>query len=97
MYEDLEKLRDEVKRCRKRIENDKARLKFAEEKLARAEHTHIVADVKALNLSPEQLSELLKRVFAGNNGTSAKPVTEEPDDYDTDKENETEDFEDEEN
>jgi hypothetical protein len=36
-------------------------------------------------------------VFAGNNGTSAKPVTEEPDDYDTDKENETEDFEDEEN
>ena len=97
MYENLEKLRDEVKRCRKRIENDKARLKFAEDKLDRAENSQIVADVKAVNLTPEQLAEFLKLVTSGTAGNAVKAVTEESVYDDTDEENETEDFEDEEN
>ncbi len=39
MYENLDKLRAEVKRCKKKIEDDKARLKMAEDKLLRAEHS----------------------------------------------------------
>ena len=68
MYENLDKLRAEVKRCKKKIEDDKARLKMAEDKLLRAEHSQIIADVKAVNLSPEQLAEFLKLVTAGQAG-----------------------------
>lgn len=98
MYENLDKLRAEVKRCKKKIEDDKVRLRAAEDKLQRAEHSQIIADVKAVNLTPEQLAEFLKLVTAGQGG-AADPADEE-DDTDglyTDKEDETEDFEDEEN
>ncbi len=97
MYENLDKLRAEVKRCKKKIEDDKARLRIAEDKLQRAEHSQIIADVKAVNLTPEQLAEFLKLVSAGK-GSAVKPADEEDntDDLYTDKE-ETEDFDDEEN
>jgi hypothetical protein len=98
MYENLDKLRAEVKRCKKKIEDDKARLKMAEDKLLRAEHSQIIADVKAVNLSPEQLAEFLKLVTAGQAG---KPeLMLDSDDYEEpeeDKDEETEDFTDEEN
>ena len=65
MYERLDKLREEVKRRKKMIEVAKTRLKEAEEKLREAENSQILSNVAALNLTPEQLSELLKRVTEG--------------------------------
>lgn len=98
MYENLDKLRAEVKRCKKKIEDDKARLKMAEDKLLRAEHSQIIADVKAVNLSPEQLAEFLKLVTAGQAGKNELML--DSDDYEEpeeEKDDETEDFTDEEN
>ena len=98
MYENLDKLRAEVKRCKKKIEDDKARLKMAEDKLLRAEHSQIIADVKAVNLSPEQLAEFLKLVTAGQAGKASLML--DSDDYEEpeeDKDDDTEDFTDEEN
>ena len=98
MYENLDKLRAEVKRCKKKIEDDKVRLKMAEDKLLRAEHSQIIADVKAVNLSPEQLAEFLKLVTAGQAGKHELML--DSDDYEEpeeEKDDETEDFTDEEN
>lgn len=78
MYERLDKLRAEVKRMEKKLEDDKARLKAAQQRLQEAENSQILADVGALNLSPEQLAEFLKLVAndqAGNVGTPAAVVT----------------------
>ena len=69
MYEKLDKLRAEVERWKNKIEDDKARLKQAEAKLQEAENLQILADVNAVNLSPEQLAEFLKLVAGGKVGT----------------------------
>ena len=95
MYERLDKLRAEVERCKRKVEDDRLRLKAAEQKLQEAENTQILADVGALNLSPEQLAEFLKLVSngqVGNVGTvNTVPVAvketdtkenDEDDDYD---------------
>ncbi len=95
MYERLDKLRAEVERCKRKVEDDRLRLKAAEQKLQEAENSQILADVSALNLSPEQLAEFLKLVSigqVGNAGTintvpAATKVTEtkendEDDDFD---------------
>ncbi len=71
MYERLDKLRAEVERCKKKVEDDKLRLKAAEQKLQEAENSQILADVGALNLSPEQLAEFLKLVSNGQVGNAA--------------------------
>ncbi len=100
MYEKLDKLRAEVERWKRRVESDKAKQKAAEDRLKEAESTQILADVNALNLSPEQLAEFLKLV------TSGRPAVETHDlafktkanDNDPDEDyNESEDTEDEEN
>ncbi len=96
MDENLDKLRAEVKRIKKKIEDDKGRLRLAEEKLARAEHSQIIADVKAVNFTPEQLAEFLKLVTAGNNPVISSKKEEDPDDLYTDDDNDTEDTENEE-
>ena len=75
MYEKLDKLRAEVERCKSKIEDDKARLKAAEAKLQEAENSQILADVGALNLSPEQLAEFLKLVTSGKAGIIPSPDT----------------------
>ena len=71
MYERLDKLRAEVERCKNRIEDDKAKLKQAETRLTEAEHSQILADVGALNLTPEQLSEFLKLATSGKLAASS--------------------------
>ena len=96
MYENLDKLRAEVKRIKKKIEDDKGRLRLAEEKLARAEHSQIIADVKAVNFTPEQLAEFLKLVTSGTNPVTGSKRNEDPDEPYTDDENDTEDTENEE-
>ena len=70
MYERLDKLRAEVERCKRKVEDDRLRLKAAEQKLQEAENTQILADVGALNLSPEQLAEFLKLVSNGQVGNA---------------------------
>ena len=65
MYEKLDKLRAEVKRWEQRIEDDKAKLRIAQEKLEKAESEQILADVGALKLKPEQLAEFLKLATSG--------------------------------
>ncbi len=98
MYEKLDRLRADVERCKKRIEDDRARLKAAEAKLQEAENTQILADVGALNLSPEQLAELLRLVNSGNVVRTASTICEEKkESIDEEEFDESEDAEDEEN
>ena len=65
MYEKLEKIRADLERARKKREEADAKVKQLEAKLKEAENTQIIADVGALNLSPEQVAELLKLVKGG--------------------------------
>ena len=106
MFEKLDKLRAEVERRKKKIEEDKLKLKQAEENLQNAENEQILADVGALNLKPEQLSEFLKLLAGGKvsiPGAAGDYEADEAksaytaDDDETENEDETEDFDDEEN
>ena len=65
MYERLDKLRNEVTRIKQKIEDDKVKLRLAEDKLKEAENQQILADIGALNLKPEQVAELLKTLTGG--------------------------------
>jgi hypothetical protein len=93
MYERLDKLRAEVERCKRKVEDDRLRLKAAEQKLQEAENSQILADVGALNLSPEQLADFLKLVANGQVGSAGtvsvtavnketEVETKDDDDYD---------------
>ena len=75
MYERLDKLRAEVERCKRKVEDDRLRLKAAEQKLQEAENSQILADVGALNLSPEQLADFLKLVANGQVGGAGNVST----------------------
>ena len=99
MYEKLDKLRAEVERWRRKLEDVKAKLKEAEEKLKEAENTQILADVNALNLSPEQLAEFLKLVASGKPVANMHELAVKNNDNDPNEEeyDESEDTEDEEN
>ena len=106
MYERLDKLRAEVERCKKKVEDDKVRLRAAEQKLQEAENSQILADVGALNLSPEQLAEFLKLATSGKLGsagtsnayeTTDEVTATEPSTADTEDDYDLEDIEDEEN
>ena len=95
MYEKLERLRAEVERCKKRIEDDKAKLKLMEKKLQEAENSQILANIGALNLSPEQVAELLKLVPNGMLSSASIGNTDESEN--TVETNDYEDYESEEN
>ena len=100
MYEKLDKLRAEVERWKRRVESDKAKQKAAEDRLKEAESTQILADVNALNLSPEQLAEFLKLVASGRPAVETHDLAfkTKGNDNDPDEDyNESEDTEDEEN
>lgn len=94
MYERLDRLRADVERWKKRIEEDRMKLKQAEVKLQEAENSQILADVGALKLTPEQLAEFLKLATAGGTVTADESVNEpdeeeqellETEDYDDDE------------
>ena len=74
MYEKLDRLRADVERLKTRIEDDKAKLKAAEQKLHEAENSQILADVGAMNLSPEQLAEFLQLVKCGQLNAVTQPA-----------------------
>lgn len=65
MYEKLDKLRDEVKRCEKRVADAQSKLKVAQEKLKEGEASQIISDVGALKMSPEELARVLELVKSG--------------------------------
>ena len=65
VYEKLDRLRAEVERLKAKLEDDKARLRAAEMKLKEAENSQILADVGALNLTPEQLAQFLQLAASG--------------------------------
>ena len=77
MYEKLDKLRDEVKRCEKRVADAQSKLKAAQEKLKEGEASQILSDVGALKMSPEELARVLELVKSGqlNHGTVANTET----------------------
>lgn len=101
MYEKLDKLRAEVERCKKKIEDDKLKLKQAEARLQEAENSQILSDVGALNLSPEQLAEFLKLATSGKLAAAGTSIGDTDrsttDETEAEDYNETEDFDDEEN
>lgn len=65
MFEKLDKLREEVRRCEKRIDEANERLKAAQAKLKDAEVSQILSDVGALKLSPEEVAKLLQLAASG--------------------------------
>lgn len=77
MYEKLDKLRDEVKRCEKRVADAQSKLKAAQEKLKEGEASQILSDVGALKMSPEELARVLELVKSGqlNQGAAANIET----------------------
>ena len=77
MYEKLDKLRDEVKRCEKRVADAQSKLKAAQEKLKEGEASQILSDVSALKMSPEELARVLELVKSGqlNQGAAANTET----------------------
>ena len=102
MYEKLDRLRADVERWKQKVEEDKGKLKAAEQKLKEAENAQIIADVGAVNFSPEQLALFLQQVASGQLGTAITEKTSvEKNDKssyadETDNDEETEDFDDEE-
>lgn len=73
MYEKLDKLRAEVEKWKARIEDDRMKLKSAEQRLQEAENNQILADVGAMNLTPEQLAQFLQLVKNGQLGQNGQP------------------------
>ena len=65
MFEKLDKLREEVRRCEKRRDEANERLKAAQVKLKDAEASQILSDVGALKLSPEEVAKLLQLAASG--------------------------------
>lgn len=65
MYEKLDKLRAELKRARQKKKELEAKIKSLEQRLAEAENAQILADVKAMNLTPEQLAQFLQLAAGG--------------------------------
>lgn len=65
MFEKLDKLREEVRRCEKRRDEANERLKAAQAKLKDAEASQILSDVGALKLSPEEVAKLLHLASSG--------------------------------
>lgn len=71
MYEKLDKLREEVRRCEKRVADAQNRLKTAQEKLKDSEASQILSDVGAMKLTPEELAKVLALVKSGQLGNGA--------------------------
>ena len=105
MFEKLDKLREEVRRCEKRRDEANERLKVAQAKLKDAEASQILSDVGALKLSPEEVAKLLQLAASGqlsvpiadnkteNTTTEATSSIYEDDDSDDNKEeSEDEDY-----
>ena len=64
-YDKLDRMRADIQRDRDKVADLLARIKQKEAKLKEAEASQIVADVGALNMTPEQLGEFLALIQSG--------------------------------
>lgn len=104
-YEKLDRIRADIQKDRDRVAKLQEQIKQKEAKLKEAEASQIVADVGAMNMSPEQLGEFLALIQSGQisallNGQNSNPVNAtagEVNDEDEDDYEDMEDIDDEEN
>jgi hypothetical protein len=89
MYEKLERLREEVRRCEKRFQDAQEKLRLAREKLKECEASQILSDVGALNFTPEDLAKVLAAVKSGQL-SDVISVHKEKEDKETDEDDESE-------
>lgn len=103
-YEKLDRIREDIKRDKAKVVKLQEQIKAKEAKLKEAEASQIVADVGALNMTPEQLGEFLALIQSGNlnellsgktNVATANVSSDETDDdedlYDDEEDNNDED------
>ena len=64
-YEKLDRIREDIKRDKAKVAKLQEQIKVKEAKLKEAEANQIVADVGAMNMSPEQLGEFLALIQSG--------------------------------
>ena len=64
-YEKLDRIREDIKRDKAKVTKLQEQIKIKEAKLKEAEANQIVADVGAMNMSPEQLGEFLALIQSG--------------------------------
>lgn len=106
-YDKLERIRADIQKDREKVAKMQEQIKQKEAKLKEAEATQIVADVGAMNMSPEQLGEFLALIQSGKleqllGGTGISPISAanvvvNNNDSDAEDEDDMEDIEDEEN
>lgn len=65
-YEKLDRIREDIKRDKAKVAKLQEQIKVKEAKLKEAEASQIVADVGAMNMTPEQLGEFLTLIQSGN-------------------------------
>ena len=65
MYEKLDKLRADLKRAREKKTEIEVKIKNLEQRLKEAEENQILADVKQMNLTPEQVARFLQLAASG--------------------------------
>ena len=65
-YEKLDRIREDIKRDKAKVTKLQEQIKVKEAKLKEAEASQIVADVGAMNMTPEQLGEFLALIQSGN-------------------------------
>lgn len=98
MYEKLDKLRADLKRVKEKKAEIEAKIKSLEMRLKEAEESQILADVKQMNLTPEQLAKFLQLATSGQLPMPGKeefgiPLNEEGGRVDTDEPEEENDDE----
>jgi len=106
-YDKLERIRADIQKDREKVAKMQEQIKQKEAKLKEAEATQIVADVGAMNMSPEQLGEFLALIQSGKleqllGGTGISPISAanvvvNNSNSDAEDEDDMEDIEDEEN
>ena len=64
-YEKFDRIREDIKRDKAKVVKLQEQIKIKEAKLKEAEANQIVADVGAMNMSPEQLGEFLALIQSG--------------------------------
>ena len=65
-HEKLDRIREDIKRDKAKVAKLQEQIKVKEAKLKEAEASQIVADVGAMNMTPEQLGEFLALIQSGN-------------------------------
>ena len=74
-YEKLRKIRADIEKDRAKVNKLQEQIRGKMEKLREAEATQMVSEIRDLDLSPEQLGELLQMFSSGKLGTMSKRST----------------------